>query len=283
MPVEKIVEVEKVVDRVVEVPVVQDVEVEKAGVDRVVERPVDPAIGDMPLPVEEVSDNDNRPHRGFARPSIGPAGVYGPRKIQRTDHDNDKYLTTNRRSTGIDRPGIDSTRAGSTRRSESEVHRRRGDRRLAGGRKLHSGATYRSELADTRHSKSRSGWLTGPASILGLGRQVGETELNDDLSVSSSPSTRRPDSRALRSGSEDNGTIGIRPSRRRDDLTRIDGISPATLKQLYAINITSFEQLAELSDRQIGRLQKQHFFMQNIRRQNWVGQAARLSRSKTKA
>ena len=82
------------------------------------------------------------------------------------------------------------------------------------------------------------------------------------------------------SGEPGRDFAGVKPSRRKDDLTRINGIGTATSRQLYALNITSFDQIASLTDDQLTKLQKEYFYEQDIRKQNWVAQAKRLTKSK---
>ena len=59
-------------------------------------------------------------------------------------------------------------------------------------------------------------------------------------------------------------------------MTLIREITPKTMKTLNAIGISSLEQISSLSRKQIDRLQQEHVFDQDIRKQDWVGQAARL-------
>ena len=136
-------------------------------------------------------------------------------------------------------------------------------------------------LHNTTSDKSSSGWFNGPASVFGLGKRVGETELAEDFPANNDRRAYRSDRRTTQIGSKKGqGFLGIRPSRRKDDLTRINGIGPSISKQLYALNITSFDQISALTEEQINILQREHFHELDIRRQNWVSQARRLIKSK---
>ncbi|WP_089729363.1 helix-hairpin-helix domain-containing protein [Candidatus Thiosymbion oneisti] len=68
---------------------------------------------------------------------------------------------------------------------------------------------------------------------------------------------------------------------KRDDLTAIDGIGPTLAKKLNAAGISSYAQLAVLSDDDIERLEKDIIrFSGRIKRDDWVGQARTLSRGR---
>ena len=63
-----------------------------------------------------------------------------------------------------------------------------------------------------------------------------------------------------------------------DDLTAIAGIGPALQRKLKEQGIHSFAQIAALSDADIERLEENIIkFPGRIKRDNWVGQARRLS------
>ena len=65
---------------------------------------------------------------------------------------------------------------------------------------------------------------------------------------------------------------------KQDDLTAIDGIGPALAKKLNGAGISSYAQLAALSDDDIKRLEKDIIrFSGRIKRDDWVGQAKALS------
>jgi predicted flap endonuclease-1-like 5' DNA nuclease len=65
-----------------------------------------------------------------------------------------------------------------------------------------------------------------------------------------------------------------------DDLTAIDGIGPALAKKLNAAGISSYAQLATLTDDDIEDLEKNVIrFSGRIRREDWVGQAKKLSQN----
>ena len=65
---------------------------------------------------------------------------------------------------------------------------------------------------------------------------------------------------------------------RKDDLTAIGGIGPALAKKLNGAGITSFAQLATLTDADIERLEKDIIrFTGRIKRDDWVGQAKKLA------
>ncbi len=64
----------------------------------------------------------------------------------------------------------------------------------------------------------------------------------------------------------------------RDDLTKIKGVGPFIEKRLNMIGIYTFRQLAELSPELVDRVGAAiEFFPHRIVRDNWVGQATRLS------
>jgi predicted flap endonuclease-1-like 5' DNA nuclease len=68
---------------------------------------------------------------------------------------------------------------------------------------------------------------------------------------------------------------------KRDDLTAIGGIGPALERKLNAAGISSYAQLAALSNDDIDHLEKNIIkFSGRIRRDDWVGQAKALSRSR---
>jgi len=65
---------------------------------------------------------------------------------------------------------------------------------------------------------------------------------------------------------------------KKDDLTAIGGIGPALAKKLNAAGISSYAQLAALSDEDIQRLETDVIrFSGRIKRDDWVGQAKKLS------
>jgi predicted flap endonuclease-1-like 5' DNA nuclease len=75
----------------------------------------------------------------------------------------------------------------------------------------------------------------------------------------------------------DAGPVGPADAAPTDDLTRISGIGPTIQRLLHEQGITTFAQLAALDDAQVDELQATlHGFPGRIRRDDWVGQAARL-------
>ena len=58
-----------------------------------------------------------------------------------------------------------------------------------------------------------------------------------------------------------------------DDLKLISGIGPALEKKLNACGVTSFRELAALSDADIQRIEAVIKFAGRIRREDWIGQA----------
>jgi len=64
---------------------------------------------------------------------------------------------------------------------------------------------------------------------------------------------------------------------RRDDLTVIGGIGPALAKKLKDAGISSFAQLAALSDKDVAQMDKTMDLRGRIKRDDWVGQAKKLS------
>ncbi|NOT75237.1 MAG: hypothetical protein HOP08_09935 [Cyclobacteriaceae bacterium] len=67
----------------------------------------------------------------------------------------------------------------------------------------------------------------------------------------------------------------------KSDLTLISGIGPAIQKKLNELGIYTFQQLSELTPEMIERItEKIKFFPDRIGRDNWIGQAAALTRVK---
>ena len=64
-----------------------------------------------------------------------------------------------------------------------------------------------------------------------------------------------------------------------DDLTRIDGVGPALQERLYAFGYTRWSDLAELDDESIEKLSIQLELDDQIKEQNWSGQAHLLMES----
>ena len=63
----------------------------------------------------------------------------------------------------------------------------------------------------------------------------------------------------------------------KDDLKLVTGIGPGLEKKLQDVGITSFEQIANLSDLQIADLETNVVkFTGRIKRDNWIGQAEQL-------
>ena len=63
----------------------------------------------------------------------------------------------------------------------------------------------------------------------------------------------------------------------KDDLKLVTGIGPGLEKKLQDVGITSFEQIANLSDLQIADLEANVVkFTGRIKRDDWIGQAERL-------
>jgi predicted flap endonuclease-1-like 5' DNA nuclease len=62
---------------------------------------------------------------------------------------------------------------------------------------------------------------------------------------------------------------------KRDDLMAIAGIGPALAKKLNAEGILSYKQLAALSNEDVANLDPK--FKGRIKRDDWVGQAKKLS------
>lgn len=62
-----------------------------------------------------------------------------------------------------------------------------------------------------------------------------------------------------------------------DDLTKINGIGPAIAKKLNARDITSFAQIANLTEADVAELEKEVIkFSGRILREDWIGQAKEL-------
>ena len=67
-----------------------------------------------------------------------------------------------------------------------------------------------------------------------------------------------------------------------DDLTMISGVGPVLNDWLQERGITTFEQVANLSQEQIDALEEEQSFPDRIDRENWKGQAAELSERKAR-
>ena len=61
-----------------------------------------------------------------------------------------------------------------------------------------------------------------------------------------------------------------------DDLTKINGIGPVIAKKLVALDITTFQQIADLDEKQIVDIDEQLNFKGRIDREEWVDQAKKL-------
>lgn len=80
-------------------------------------------------------------------------------------------------------------------------------------------------------------------------------------------------------GAKVEGKPAVRKSDQKDDLTAIGGIGPALAKKLNAAGILGYAQLAALTDDDIAHLEKNVIkFTGRIKRDDWVGQARKLSR-----
>ena len=62
-----------------------------------------------------------------------------------------------------------------------------------------------------------------------------------------------------------------------DDLTKINGIGPKIKEKLYDLGITTFAQIAGLSDAEIEQVNGKLSFKGRIERENWVEQAKALA------
>ena len=104
-----------------------------------------------------------------------------------------------------------------------------------------------------------------------MGKRVGETSYRDSQSLQ--PDKRRVVPKNLtRPGIKGQGFMGLGYSDKRDDLTLIKGIGPATHMQLNDLDITSFDQLSKLTNSQIDRIQRDYIVDRDIRGQDWASQ-----------
>ncbi|MDH3639878.1 MAG: 50S ribosomal protein L21, partial [Gammaproteobacteria bacterium] len=62
-----------------------------------------------------------------------------------------------------------------------------------------------------------------------------------------------------------------------DDLTEINGIGPVIVAKLEGLGITTFAQIAALTEADIARLDEELNFKGRIERDDWVGQAKQLA------
>ena len=61
-----------------------------------------------------------------------------------------------------------------------------------------------------------------------------------------------------------------------DDLTKISGVGPVLKDKLYAIGITTFRQIADMTPEDIARVDKVLDFPGRVEREDWIGQARKM-------
>jgi small subunit ribosomal protein S2 len=76
---------------------------------------------------------------------------------------------------------------------------------------------------------------------------------------------------------EAEGPLFVAPEGQVDDLKKISGVGPVLEKKLNALGVTQFEQIANLSDEDIEKIDTALNFKGRISRDDWVGQAKALT------
>jgi small subunit ribosomal protein S2 len=75
---------------------------------------------------------------------------------------------------------------------------------------------------------------------------------------------------------EDTGPLFVAPEGEADDLKKISGVGPVLEKKLNELGITKFDQIVNLSDEDIEKIDNALNFKGRISRDDWVGQATAL-------
>lgn len=91
----------------------------------------------------------------------------------------------------------------------------------------------------------------------------------------------RTDARGKKLSSLDNWKGLKKPKGEPDDLTAIKGIGDELAKRLNKLGLTQYEQVANLSDEDIARIDEVLNFKGRIERDDWLGQAQQLVAEKT--
>lgn len=79
---------------------------------------------------------------------------------------------------------------------------------------------------------------------------------------------------------KDTGALFTAPKGKADDLKKISGVGPALETKLNDLGITTFEQVANLTAEEIGKVDDALNFKGRIERDDWVGQAKTLAAAK---
>ena len=105
-------------------------------------------------------------------------------------------------------------------------------------------------------------------------------DLRDLAALDSAP---REGGEAMYSGASGNaGVEAATPDNAaRDELIRIDGVGPALQERLYSFGYRRWQDLAELDDDAIEKLTVQLELDDEVREQDWCGQARRLMEEQT--
>lgn len=137
-------------------------------------------------------------------------------------------------------------------------------------------AVVRGLRSDLQASRDTNGELEARLTTL--------QEERDDLTAGAAAATARAEA-AERSVNELRGRVSELEAAVRDaepdDLKQISGVGPKLERMLHRAGVRTFRQLAELSDREVDRLDNQLAeFKGRIRREGWVEQAKVLQASK---
>lgn len=68
-----------------------------------------------------------------------------------------------------------------------------------------------------------------------------------------------------------------------DDLSKINGVGPATVEKLKTVGLTTFAQIAALTDDQVKQLNDQFDLRDGITRDDWRGQAKKFAETPSPA
>ncbi|MEJ0012918.1 MAG: 30S ribosomal protein S2 [Bauldia sp.] len=67
------------------------------------------------------------------------------------------------------------------------------------------------------------------------------------------------------------------PAGKADDLKKIEGVGPALERKLNALGVTRYDQIASLTDEEVGRIDDALNYKGRVTRDDWVGQAKALA------
>lgn len=110
-----------------------------------------------------------------------------------------------------------------------------------------------------------------------------ETSAKPDLEETNIVETNAADTTAhetspVETVSEDSAEADSNPQASVDDLTQINGIGPVISEKLNSLGYTSFAQIASLDEAGVAQIEEQLSFKGRIEREDWIKQAAELSK-----